>query len=317
MPQLSKRDAYSDSDASASDSDDDAPEQVSLQTAKTSANKLQQQLEDKQRRDAQLRRDKNRARDQRLKLQATTAKRQKQQVAEQQDDNDEEEDDDDEEDEAASEDDIKDAMPVATGTKINYLDDSLFESAAQFYKPSQQPEAGQGKMAQKRAARDARRQRGQAHRERAQLVNEGGSRTVDGVTLQHLPSAPHKAQSLASTALPSHTSANKFITNRLYSKKRQIAVLDAGKPRQSSERKRSKKQGGGGMSEESKKLLGLGMDDGSRDKEAQDEKERNRKRSLLLQAEGKRRNASLARPLASSRIRGAPAANFAVASRTR
>ncbi|KAK4052138.1 hypothetical protein OIV83_002432 [Microbotryomycetes sp. JL201] len=326
MARLSKRDAMSSDDSGSSDSDD-APEQVSLKTAKTTATAERQLVQDKQRRqvgvDAQLRKDKNRARDERLKLQATAAKRRKEHSQHQkQQQEDEQAEVDGQHDEAA---DAEDAVrhepeaPVAStsGTKINYLDDSLFESAAKFYKPADQPAAGQGKMAMKRQARDARRQRGQAHRERAQHVNEGGSRTVDGVTLQHLPSAAHKAQSLVTTALPSHTSANKFITNRLYSKKRQLAVLDAGKPRPSSERKRSKTKSGGGMSEESKKLLGLGMDDGAREKEAAEEQARNKKRSLLLQAQGKRRNAALARPLASSRIRGAPAADFAVSSRTR
>lgn len=112
--------------------------------------------------------------------------------------------------------------------------------------------------------------------------------TTSNLTLQHLSTPSHTSHSLASTSLPSHTSATKFLTNRLYSKKRQLAVLDAGKPRTSEEsgRKRKKK---GGMSAESRALLGMGIDDGAKEKEDAAEKERNRKRSLLLQAEGKRK----------------------------
>lgn len=47
------------------------------------------------------------------------------------------------------------------------------------------------------------------------------------------------------------------------------------------------------MSAESRALLGMGIDDGSREKEDAEEKERNRKRSLLLQAEGKRKPGEL------------------------
>ncbi|KAK4050537.1 hypothetical protein OIO90_005004 [Microbotryomycetes sp. JL221] len=315
-----------DDSATDSDSDEDgAPEEVSLSTAKSAASARQQLAHEQQQREAQLRKDKNRARDQRLKLQATQAKDRRQieqQAAKnEQDQLPDDEEDEDAQDEDAEDDDEPPLEPVASTSakKINYLDDSLFASAAEYYKPPQQPAAGQGKTAQKRAAREARRQRGQAHRERAQQIAEGGSRTVGDVTMQHLPSSANKAQSLATTALPSHTSANKFITSRLYSKKRQLAVLDAGKPRtaERSDKKRKKSKSGGGMSEESKKLLGLGMDDGSREKEAAEEKEKNRKRSLLLQAEGKRRSATIARPLASSRSRGGPAANFAISSRTR
>lgn len=152
-----------------------------------------------------------------------------------------------------------------------------------------------------------------------------------GVTLQHLPAPSHKSASLATTAHPSATSATKFLDSRLYSKKRKVAVLDAGKPRPTSETSGKKKKKTKGMSLESRILQSLGMDDGARDEDGQ--KERERKRKLLLQAEGKRKpgvcppyeicraspaNApalpvvTLARPLASARTKSLPASNFAV-----
>lgn len=113
------------------------------------------------------------------------------------------------------------------------------------------------------------------------------------LTVQHLPSPSHLPSSLSRTALPSHTSATKFLTDRLYSKKRVIAVLDSSKrPVDDSGRKRRKKVGGG-MSEESKALLGMGMDDGSKEKlnaETAQEREKGRKKSLLLQAQGTRKS---------------------------
>lgn len=124
---------------------------------------------------------------------------------------------------------------------------------------------------------------------RRRLTSRFGVPLNSGLTLQHLPSPSHTSHSLASTSLPSHTSATKFLTNRLYSKKRVLSVLDAGKPRTAEESGRKRKKKGGGMSAESKALLGMGMDDGAKEKEEADEKERNRKRSLLLQAEGKRK----------------------------
>lgn len=43
------------------------------------------------------------------------------------------------------------------------------------------------------------------------------------------------------------------------------------------------------MSAESKALLGMGIDDGAKDLESAEDLERNRKRALLLQAEGSRK----------------------------
>lgn len=149
------------------------------------------------------------------------------------------------------------------------------------------------------------------------------------ITLQHLPSSSTGPASLSSTALPSHTSATKFLTSRLYSKKRQVAVLDAGRPSPSAEANPKKQKRKGGMSLESRILLGL------EDEESVDVakgKEKRRKKSLLLQAEGQRKagastspapfahtplmssvfSATSARPLASARRGAKPAANFAV-----
>lgn len=78
----------------------------------------------------------------------------------------------------------------------------------------------------------------------------------------------------------------------MYSKKRKVAVLDAGKPRPASETSgKKKKKSTKGMSLESRILQSLGMDDGARDEDGQQERER--KRKLLLQAEGKRRPGEL------------------------
>lgn len=156
------------------------------------------------------------------------------------------------------------------------------------------------------------------------------------ITLQHLPTASHGPASLSSTALPSHTSATKFLTSRLYSKKRQVAVLDAGRTDNSQQRNPKKTKG---MSFESKVLLGLADPE---DENTEKDKERKRKRSLLLQAEGTRKSgaprlslfsfarrlfvcpaltdaappstAATSRPLASARRGAKPANNFAQSS---
>lgn len=107
--------------------------------------------------------------------------------------------------------------------------------------------------------------------------------TSSDITLQHLASNSIGPASLSSTALPSHSSAAKFVAKRLYSKKRQVAVLDQGRP-QNQERNPKKQKG---MSLESKILLGLADPE---DAETAKEKERKRKKSLLLQAEGQRKS---------------------------
>ena len=103
------------------------------------------------------------------------------------------------------------------------------------------------------------------------------------ITLQHLPTSSVGPASLSSTTLPSHSSAAKFVAKRLYSKKRQVAVLDQGRPQLQDRNPKKQK----GMSLESKILLGLADPE---DAESAKDKERRRKKSLLLQAEGQRKS---------------------------
>lgn len=111
------------------------------------------------------------------------------------------------------------------------------------------------------------------------------------VTLQHLPAVNSLTPAISSTSTV--TTATKFVSARLFSKKRAVAVLDAGNPQPrrgelEGESRKRKKGAGKGMSAESKALLGMGMDDGSK-KTSEDEQRRERKRTLLNQAEGKRK----------------------------
>ena len=75
------------------------------------------------------------------------------------------------------------------------------------------------------------------------------------------------------------------------------------------------------MSDESRRLLGLPVagDQGNKNDDDDSEDEviegKRKKRAMLIKGEGRRTAGGLARPLASSRARGRPAANFAVASR--
>lgn len=103
------------------------------------------------------------------------------------------------------------------------------------------------------------------------------------ITLQHLPTSSVGPASLSSTTLPSHSSAAKFVAKRLYSKKRQVAVLDQGRPQLQDRNPKKQK----GMSLESKILLGLADPE---DADSAKDKERRRKKSLLLQAEGQRKS---------------------------
>lgn len=102
--------------------------------------------------------------------------------------------------------------------------------------------------------------------------------------MQHLSTISASTPNLSSeTIRPSHSSAAKFLTNRLYSKKRVLTVLDAGKPKDDgSERKRPK----GGMSDESRILLGMPVANPGKSKVGSSKSDK--KRSLLLQAEGRR-----------------------------
>jgi hypothetical protein len=117
-----------------------------------------------------------------------------------------------------------------------------------------------------------------------------------GKTLQHLPAISAIAPNLSSTTLrPSHSSATKFLTTRLYSKKRTIAVLDAGHANHQAPSERKKQKGA--MSDMSKYLMGLGPDPELK----QEGDKAGKKRSLLLQAQGMRKPASTLSTLAFSR----------------
>ena len=145
--------------------------------------------------------------------------------------------------------------------------------------------------------------------------------------MQHLSTISASTPNLSSeTIRPSHSSAAKFLTNRLYSKKRVLSVLDAGKPKEDgSERKRPK----GGMSDESRILLGMTVANAGKAKAGSSKSDK--KRSLLLQAEGRRTPGewqvfsavtfakslllSAAQRLSSSRSGSKPAQDFAQSTR--
>lgn len=106
-----------------------------------------------------------------------------------------------------------------------------------------------------------------------------------GKVVQHLPTKSPLAPNLTSTThRPSHSSAAKFLTSRLYSKKRMISVLDAGTANHAPISERKKETGK--MSAMSKYLLGLGPDPEIKVAGNKSEK----KRSLLLQAQGVRKS---------------------------
>ncbi|KAI5478802.1 hypothetical protein MNV49_004628 [Pseudohyphozyma bogoriensis] len=302
--------------SSDSESDNEAPEEVSLSTAKRGerdALKTQKDLEAKA---ASAKKAKARAADAKLKAAKqgkTKAKKVEQVVEEETSASGSEAEGSEDKEDIAEEEQVEPAAKGkritfdevdATPTGSDYLDPELFASTASFFAPEKQPAAGKGKMAAKRAAREEKRFKAAMAEERAMGVREGGSRDVGDITLQHLPT-PSQTSTLSSTSRPSHTSASKFLAHRLYSKKRVIAVVDAGRPKPVPEESRKRKKKGGGMSAESKALLGMGMDDGSKQasEESAAEAEKNRKKSLLLQAEGRRKKATLARPLASARAK--------------
>ncbi|KAK4698590.1 hypothetical protein P7C70_g7684, partial [Phenoliferia sp. Uapishka_3] len=303
---------YSQSD-SGSDSDD-APEEITVSSAKKGSKQAQKAEREFVAQAAQSKKAKNRATDAKLKAVKGKAKADSAPVPAPVEELEELNGD-------LSSDPVEEREEQETakkGTSTTYLDPSLFASAAKFYAPAAYPAEGEGKRGMKKAVREEQRRKAIAANERAEQVREGGKRAVGAITLQHLPS-PSNLSSLSSTStIPSST---KFISARLYSKKRAVAVLDAGNPQprrgelEGESRKRSKKSGKG-MSEESKKLLGMGMDDGAK-AVSEEEKRRERKRTLLGQAEGRRKAATHARPLASARAAARPAANFAISTRTR
>ncbi|GAA6005314.1 hypothetical protein JCM10207_002935 [Rhodosporidiobolus poonsookiae] len=304
--------AYAYASGSDSDSDsDDAPEVVSLSTAKSA--RQEQERAAKQAAEAanKAKREKNRAKDKRAK-----AAKGKGKARQDEDEVDEEDEDEEAVDEELAEELVEDDeatagedAPPLVGKKTTYLDDSLFAEAAAHYDAAAQagqPQPGEvGKKAAKRLVKEEKRRKREALERREAEVGAGGQTQVGDITLQHLPGLSHGPASLTSTALPSHTSATKFLTNRLYSKKRQVAVLDAGRPAGD---KGKKQKTIGGMSYESRVLLGLEEPEPESKKK---DKERRRKRSLLLQAEGQRKSAPSARPIASARRGAKPAANFA------
>ncbi|GAA5867785.1 hypothetical protein JCM1840_006692 [Sporobolomyces johnsonii] len=295
--------------ASGSDSDD-APEEVTLSSAKKGQQAEARKAQDAQRRAAQERREKNRALDKRLKEAKRSGKGKGKQVALEDEDEDEDQEEEQEEQLEGDEEDNTAYVPPQVGKKTTYLDDSLFAEAAAHYDPASkqtQAPAGQGKMAAKRAVKEEKRRKREAKEAREAMVKEGGQREVGDITLQHLPTS--SGPTLTSASHPSHTSATHFLSQRLYSKKRQVAVLDASRQERSNPKKAKK----GGLSAETRMLLGL--DQGEKGSgESEKDKQRKKKRSLLLQAEGQRKSASAARPIAAVRRGAKPAADFAVSS---
>ncbi|SCZ92031.1 BZ3500_MvSof-1268-A1-R1_Chr5-3g08292 [Microbotryum saponariae] len=304
--------SQSDSDDSDASSDDEAPEEVSLSTAKSIRLEQQRQEGERGRSAKEQQRKKNQERDRKLK--AAKLSRLKQEQVEKEDEfASEEKDVPEHEQEEPLSPQASTSSSSVPQAKHSYLDPSLFAQAGELYKPAPQVGPGEGKRGAKLRAKEEKRLARERKEEREREVKEGGSRQVGEVTIQHLVTTSRTPASLATTALPSHTSAAKFLTSRLYSTKRKVAVLDQGKPRPIPEDSRKRrKDGKKGMSKESKMLLGLGMDDGAKEV-SEHEMRRNKKRQLLLQAEGTRKAPTLARPLASGRNK--PAAHFAVAKR--
>ncbi|GAA6044006.1 hypothetical protein JCM8097_000191 [Rhodosporidiobolus ruineniae] len=306
--------------ASGSDSDsDDAPEVVSLSTAKSAR-------QEQERKALEAKQLANKSRKEKARAKGKQAKQVKGKGKARQEDEDEDDEDADdldegaleagddleEEDEGDEEDDVAGppSPPPQVGKKTTYLDDSVFAEAAAHYAPQQTgPALGElSKKAQRKLVKAEKQRKREAQELRDAEVREGGQTQAGDITLQHLAGIGQGPASLSSTALPSHTSATKFLTQRLYSKKRQVAVLEAGRQGSGDAKKPKMK---GGMSMESRILLGLEEEE---DEDAKKQKERKKKRSLLLQADGQRKSAPSARPLASARRGARPAANFAVSS---
>ncbi|GAA5832317.1 hypothetical protein JCM3766R1_002379 [Sporobolomyces carnicolor] len=299
------------SDASGSDSDD-APEEVTLSTAKKGLQEEKKKALEEQRRRAQEKREK--AKQVKAKQAAKGKGKGKAKQVEQEQDDDDAEDaeelvfDEEEEGEYELEDgdeDEEDATAVAPpqiGKKTTYLDDDLFAEAAEVYEQAGKESEGGDEEDRLEQAREQRRRQKQA--ERDAMVKEGGKRQVGDITLQHVSTSI--GPSLTSSAHPSKTSATKFLSERLYSKKRQVAVLASSVPQPNQERN-PKKQKKGGLSLETRMLLGL---DEPEDLEKEKQKEKRKKKSLLLQAEGQRKPAA-SRPISAVRRGARPAANFA------
>ncbi|KAM0749612.1 hypothetical protein T439DRAFT_326492 [Meredithblackwellia eburnea MCA 4105] len=315
-----------------SDSDNDAPEEVKSSTAKLAQNRSNKSKLNHLKLTAQAKKEKNKAHDKKLKLAKQSAVRHQQLDEEQQQfgDLDEQVEEEGEEENQEPEASTSTVKP----TKTNYLDPSLFASASDFFSPHAPPSASSGnnalgKKAMRKVIKEGKRRKRELLEEREAQLKEGGARTVGSVTIQHL-ATPTAVSSLSAST--STTPSAKFISSRLFSKKRALAVLDASLPKSrlgdsddeadengvGKKRKRKHQKKGKGMSEESRILLGMGMDDGGK-KAAEEEENKlaSRKRHLILQGEGRRRKVSEARPLASSRASARPARDFAVSTRTR
>lgn len=295
------------SDASGSDSDD-APEEVTLSTAKKGLQDEKKKALEEQRRRAQEKREKaklNKAK-QATKAREGKGKGKGKQVEpeadEDEDDQFGEEDEGDYEDESDQGEEGEPIPPPQMGKKTTYLDEDLFAQAAEVYEQAEMSAEEGGDEDLLEQAREERRRMKQA--ERDAQVKEGGQRRVGDITLQHI--AKSVGPSLTSSAHPSQTSATKFLNQRLYSKKRQVAVLASSVPQPNQERN-PKKQKKGGLSLETRMLLGL---DEPEDLEKEKQKEKKKKKSLLLQAEGQRKSAA-SRPISAVRRGARPAANFA------
>ncbi|GAA5924392.1 uncharacterized protein JCM15063_005626 [Sporobolomyces koalae] len=294
------------SDASGSDSDD-APEEVTVSSAKKGLKQEKIKALEEQRRRAQEKKEKNKAREKKLKQAKGKGKgKQVEQAAEDEDQDDEDVEDEDDalafDGEEPEEQDAPAVAPPQIGKKTTYLDDDLFAEAAEVYDQAGKEADGSDEEDLLEQAREERRRRKQA--ERDAQVKEGGKRRVGDITLQHVTSSI--GPSLTSAAHPSQTSATKFLNQRLYSKKRQVAVLASSAPQPNQERN-PKKQKKGGLSLETRMLLGL---DEPEDLEKEKQKEKRKKKSLLLQAEGRRRSPA-SRPISAVGRAAKPSANFA------
>ncbi|GAA5957333.1 hypothetical protein JCM3765_000425 [Sporobolomyces pararoseus] len=291
------------SDASGSDSDD-APEEVTLSTAKKGLQQEKKKALEEQRKRAAEKREKAKLK---KAKQASKGKGKAKEVEQEDEENQEDaevafseegEEDYDEEEEEEGE----PIPPPQMGKKTTYLDDDLFAEAAEVYEQAEKNAEEGGEEDLLEQAREERRRMKQA--ERDAMVKEGGKRQVGDITLQHVSTSI--GPSLTSAAHPSQTSATKFLNKRLYSKKRQVAVL-ASSISQPNQERNPKKQKKGGLSLETRMLLGL---DEPEDLEKEKQKEKKKKKSLLLQAEGQRKSAA-SRPISAVRRGARPAANFA------
>ncbi|KAL8291699.1 hypothetical protein RQP46_001957 [Phenoliferia psychrophenolica] len=254
--QSSQHDSGSESD------NDDAPEEITVSSSKKGSRDAQKAEREFIAQAAQAKKAKNRAAD--AKLKAVKGKAKAAAATSAPTPSDEANGDLSGSDHEVEDEEAPTTTKAGTST---YLDPSLFASAATFFKPAAYPTEGQGKRGMKRAVKEEKRRKAELKEDRDEVIHEGGARSVGSITLQHLPTPSSLTSTISSTT--STTSATKFVSARLFSKKRAVAVLDAGNPQPrrgelEGESRKRKKGSGKGMSAESKALLGMGMDDGSR-----------------------------------------------------